>query len=455
MTHPYRYSMGFCIGCLGGLLVAMTGSSLSLLATLLLGGLSGLFFVFISLSRLTSVGAGLIWSLGYAFWLWILIPAGIIPLLQGAPHMGMLDMARAHFSELVAYLLFFGLPLGIGLSIRPPFSWHPRRLIEGGLAGLLSSWLLGPWLVRQNASVFIAGINAIPSPAMRLTLHIMVALVIGMSFGLLFQQDIRGPGSGLCWGVAYSIFWWFSGSLTILPLLQHQTISWSYQHASSLFGALVGSVLYGTVLGLLYTLLDRLWVGLFIDSDPLNRNREGVGTRTARALTWGAIASLVGGLLFSIIMYVTGILAQVAALVGSSSLVLGFFLHLVISILIGMSFGLFFVYEAPNAGDSVIWGMLYGLIWWFIGPLTLLPLLLGGTPTWSIQAAEVLLPSLLGHLIYGATTGLFFLLLQRRFIHSQQAVGQEQQLRRPVGTPIPALWLFLLGLGLMLPLLLV
>ena len=59
------------------------------------------------------VESGLIWGLGSAFLLWLAVPTGLLPLLQGAASLGMLDEARAHFPELVAYLLFFGFPLGI------------------------------------------------------------------------------------------------------------------------------------------------------------------------------------------------------------------------------------------------------------------------------------------------------------------------------------------------------
>lgn len=78
-------------------------------------------------------------------------------------------------------------------------------------------------------------------------------------------------------------------------------------------------------------------MSFFIESDSINREAEGPGTLTLRSLGWGALASILGGLLFSIIMVVTGVLPRVAALVGGSSPMLGFVVHLIISALIGMS----------------------------------------------------------------------------------------------------------------------
>ena len=333
-----------------------------------------------------------------------------------------------------------------------------RAIIVGGLAGLVGGWAFSLWFTQNNAFIIIAGIVGSNSSAAGVIVHYTIAAVIGASFGLLFQRDVRGYGSSLCWGLGYGLFWWFLGPLTLQPLLLHKSVTWNYLSGSHFFGSLIGHAVYGSLLGLVYAALNHIWVGLFIASDPLNREREGMGTRTLRSLGEGAVASLVGGLLFSIIMVATGVLPRIAALVGGSSPALGFVVHLVISSLIGMSYGLLFEYEAPDIGSSIGWGALYGLAWWFIGPLTLLPLLLGSPPLWTVQAADVLLPSLLGHLIYGAVTGLGFFWFERRHIRWQllnkRVALREERRRRPSGTPAPALWLFVLALGVLLPILL-
>jgi len=456
---------GLAVGCLGGAVIWAIGLA-SLVTGVALGGLYGLLFALLVARRAVSPGAGLLWGLGYALLLWLVGPAGLFPLLEGARAMGMLDTARAHFPELVAYLLLFGLPLGLTLGIlgglhplpgQTRFSL-PRALVVGGAAGIVGGWAFGKWMAQVNFFPLIAGLVNSDSLMVGMTLHFVIAVVLGATFGMLFQRDVRGLGSCLGWGLAYGIFWWFLGPLTLLPILQGNPPDWSYHQGSALFGSLVGHVIYGLLLGLVYAALDRLWVGFFYSSDPINREVEGPGTRTLRSLGWGAVASLVGGLLFSLVMVATGALTQIANLVGGSSPVLGFAVHMGISTLIGMSYGVLFAYEAPDFGSGIAWGLLYGLTWWFVGHLTLLPVLLGGPFVWTTEAAAAGLPSLIGHLIYGAATACAFLLLERRHTGwlrlDPRIAAREARRQRPVGTPAPALWIFVLGLGVMLPVML-
>ncbi|HEU5101591.1 MAG TPA: hypothetical protein VFU22_21365 [Roseiflexaceae bacterium] len=453
------------VGCLGGAVCVALGLA-SFTTGVLLGAISGLLFALLGAPRAFSPGAGLLWGIGYALLLWLAGPAGLFPLLGAAPAMGMLAAARAHFPELVAYQLCFGLPLGLTLGIwgglhpsldRPNFSL-PRALIVGGLAGIVGGWAFGAWMAQVNFFLIVAGLVGSSTRAVGVTLHYLIAAVIGASFGLLFQRDVRGYGSSLGWGMAYGLFWWFLGPLTLLPILQGAPIDWSYAHGSALFGSLIGHIIYGLLAGLIYAALDRLWIGFFVDSDPINRAVEGPGTRTLRSLGWGAAASLAGGLLFSLVMLASGALPRVAALVGGTSPLLGFLVHLVISALIGMSYGALFQHEAPDLGSGVAWGLLYGLAWWFIGNLTLFPILLGYPFSWTAAAAGAGFPSLIGHLIYGAAIAVVFMRLERRHEGwlrlDPRIAAREARLRRPIGTPAPALWLFVLGLGVLLPVLL-
>lgn len=101
---------------------------------------------------------------------------------------------------------------------------------------------------------------------------------------------------------------------------------------------------------------------------------------------------------------------------------------------------------------------MYGLVWWFLGHLTLFPVLLGKPFVWTIAAANLGLPSLIGHLSYGAATAIVFMVFERRhsalLTRDPRLAPYEARRRRPMGTAAPALWFFVLPLGVLLPIIL-
>jgi uncharacterized membrane protein YagU involved in acid resistance len=454
--------VGLFAGAMGGALSAPL-LTIPFSRGILCGVLFGLFFAIFFWRRATSPGAGLIWGLAVALLMWLVFPAGILSLLfHHSASQSMLVDARDQFPQLVAFLICFGTPAGVSLGIwgalhqkmaQAKFNWG-RAIVAGGLAGTVGGLIFSRWVASGDYFPLLAGYGELHAArATIIVLHFGVALFIGVTFGMLFQRDVRGYGSCMGWGLAYGIFWWFLGQLTLLPLAAHRPIDWSADQGAAVFGSLIGHILYGLILGVAYATIDRFWVRLFIQSDPLNREVEGSGVHFLRSMGWGATAGFAGGLISGPIMLATGVLSR------STSLSLrAFALHLFVSTLIGVTYGLLFRNEAASLGHGVAWGWLFGLIWWYAGPLTLQPLLLTGECDWSTAAASALLPSMMGHLIYGAVTALTFLILERRYTRwlllDPRIAAREARKLRPVGTPAPALWFLALGLGVLLPILL-
>ena len=459
-------ALGLVTG-LGGGMVQSLALGTPLTHGLAVGGLCGLAFGFFFARRATSAGAGLIWGLSAAFLMWLVFPAGLRPIFAAGFHsMAALGDARDEFPLLVGYLVCLGMPVGLALGIRgglrptaadPHFHWG-RAIVAGGLAGLLAGFIFDRWMSAGDYFPLLAGVNELPSRTVSMGLQFGIAVLMGVIFGILFQRDVRGYGSCMGWGVGYAILWWFLGPLTLLPLITRTPLDWSADNGSAVFGSLIGHILYGMILGVTYATLDKMWVRLFIQSDPLNREAHGPGLRVLQSLGWGALAGFAGGIVSSPIMLQTGVLSKVAGIDTSLTNLHGLALHLLVSASIGMSFGLLFRNESPNLGSGIAWGWLFGLMWWYLGPLTLLPLMLTGVCDWSTDAASALLPSLIGHLIFGAVTAYVFLRLENRYMRwlllDPRIAMREKRRVRPFGTPAPALWFMVLGLGVLLPILL-
>ena len=58
-----------------------------------------------------------------------------------------------------------------------------------------------------------------------------------------------------------------------------------------------------------------------------------------------------------------------------------------------------------------MWGALYGLIWWVLGPLLIMPAMMG-MPTFALN--EMTQSSLMGHLLFGVAMGFTYVGLVRR-----------------------------------------
>ena len=120
----------------------------------------------------------------------------------------------------------------------------------------------------------------------------------------------------------------------------------------------------------------------------------------------GALAGLVGGLIFVAAASHLDRLPMFAPVVRADSPVAGLLVILVASPIIGSGFGALVWQQRPSAGGTFIWGLAYGTLWWYLGTLTLLPLSQGKGVAWDLASAQAAFPDLLGAVLYGAGLGL-------------------------------------------------
>ena len=149
-----------------------------------------------------------------------------------------------------------------------------------------------------------------------------------------------------------------------------------------------------------------------------------------REIAAASVAGLVGGLIIAAAMQERGLTVEVTGLLGLSSSAGGLSLHMLLAALAGAAFGAIFRYQPHSYATTITSGVIFGLLVWIIGPLTLRPLLDGASLTWSTTEAAAAFPSLIGHLLYGGVTGLGFHLLvtlDRRVHPTRPAPAVETQ----------------------------
>ena len=463
---------------LAGTIAGVLGGSVSgLLAApatpwpvhLTMSGVLGLLFGLGFGVRARTAGSALMWGQAYGILWWLAGPLTLLPLVDGRGLQWTVAALQDGFPHLLAHMVGFGAVLGLamyGLGRLLPFvpaapdppPAEPRApelvpplvqaLVVGGVGGLLGAWVFLWGIETAGFFPLVAGMVGMGSPAAGGLLHFLIGLVIAMTFALLFHRNAGGVGSALIRGMGYGVLWWILGPLTLLPLFTHSPIQWTVEAARANYSSLVAHLLYGAVVGLVYALVNRLWMILFVDSDPLSRTREGAGTRSVRGVLMGQAGGVLGGILFTVVMYGVGALPSVASLVGSRSPLVGVLVHFAISIVIGSSFGLLFQRHACSPGAGMSWGLSYGVLWWLLGALTLFPALLRQPVDWSLAAASANYASLIGHLFYGIGLGLLLQHLVSRYDSARQPDRQ-----RDTGTP-EALWAGTVLVTVILPLVL-
>ncbi|WP_433223577.1 hypothetical protein [Microtetraspora malaysiensis] len=336
-----------------------------------------------------------LWGLVYGAFWWFLGPLTILPLMLGRPVAWDLGSAQALFPFLVGHLLY------------------------GAVTGL--------------------------------------ALAALMPAGPKFRQR-EGIGPAMICGVAYGFAAWLAVELILRPLVADGRLDWSPTYARAAAGALPAYLLGGAAALGAITLMRVLRRALFTDNIRLLRE-EGVGPRSVRATGHGALAGLVGGLVFTLVMLPLGLLPIIARLVGGDSTGVGLLVHLVIAQIIGVSYALLFRGRSFDHASALGWGVCYGFLWWILGGLTLLPLLLGAPPGWNVPAMVAAFPSLIGHLAYGGALGIVYYRLESRvspwwISRNRLEESRTEQGRLQTLGSAPALWTVTVLIALTVPLLL-
>jgi hypothetical protein len=142
----------------------------------------------------------------------------------------------------------------------------------------------------------------------------------------------------------------------------------------------------------------------------------------------GAIGGVAGGIAMGIMMTLMDaptpdgnrvpMISMVAMILGSPSLVVGWAYHLFNSAVIGGLFGLAAdQFGVRSTRSALLAGSVYGALWWVLGGLILMPLLLGMpvfAPLLMAPMRVVAIGSLVGHVIFGVILGFAYARVRER-----------------------------------------
>ena len=144
--------------------------------------------------------------------------------------------------------------------------------------------------------------------------------------------------------------------------------------------------------------------------------------RIGASIVAGLIAGVVFGMMMQMMMAPTPdggqmpMIAMVGQIVGSPTAGAGWLYHLFNSAVIGAIFGWLLGERVHGYGSAFGRGAAYGFVWWILGGLILMPILLGMpafAPLMMPPMRMVAMGSLIGHLIYGLILGGAFAWLYR------------------------------------------
>src|SRR5262249_26666450 len=143
-----------------------------------------------------------------------------------------------------------------------------------------------------------------------------------------------------------------------------------------------------------------------------------------RRIATGLVAGLIAGIAFTLVALFlkttlpeggrTSMLLVMAEAFHSHGPLVGWIASLIYTVIVGGVFGWLASVEPHDEVRTTLWGGLYGLAWWIVSGLIILPALLGKVPLSSaaIDATRpVALASLVEHVLYGVILGYVFALL--------------------------------------------
>jgi hypothetical protein len=139
-----------------------------------------------------------------------------------------------------------------------------------------------------------------------------------------------------------------------------------------------------------------------------------LNTHKALSPIWsGPLAGLGAGLLSGFVLQQIWVLTPLPLMVGRAPEArVGWVIHLSISVIFGAVFGAIVRDTERSYGTVLVYGILLGLLVWLIGPLYLIPVLIGLPPQFALAGRWLQVG--FAYVLYGITVGALHLLISAK-----------------------------------------
>ncbi len=128
------------------------------------------------------------------------------------------------------------------------------RILHGVVGGLAGGVVFGLLMQMMGMMPMIAMLVGSKSVAVGWILHLAISAFAGALFGLVLGRRATGYGMAAALGMVYGFVWWVVGALLLMPLRMGMD---PFVLNAMAWQSLMGHILFGLVLGLVYAALAR------------------------------------------------------------------------------------------------------------------------------------------------------------------------------------------------------
>ena len=134
-----------------------------------------------------------------------------------------------------------------------------RELKWGAYGGVAGGLIFGAMMGMMGMLPMIGSMVGQPTAAVGFVVHMVNSVIIGAGFAIVFGRFVSGTPRGIGVGLAYGGAWWILGPLTFMPLFMGMGfgVNWNAAAAVAMFPSLVGHLMFGSILGLVYNWLRQ------------------------------------------------------------------------------------------------------------------------------------------------------------------------------------------------------